>query len=45
VNFSTNGFTSGLYWWWNTTVSHVYTTVNPAWKCSPPSSKLWVCLS
>jgi hypothetical protein len=28
VNFSTNGFTSGLYWWWNTTVSHVYTTVN-----------------
>jgi hypothetical protein len=28
-----------------TPVSHVYTTVNPAWKCSPPSSKLWVCLS
>ena len=28
-----------------TPVLHVHTTVNPAWKCSPPSSKLWVCLS
>ena len=43
VDVSNSSFTSGLYRGWNTTVSHVHATVNPARKCSPPSSKLWVC--